>query len=77
MTRSTGLGPWTVADGASSVGIPVRFTQKNGDLYATLLGQPEPGTLVLENLAASEGTTVELLGTGRVASSAGNEGDRR
>ncbi len=64
-----GTRPWTVADGTSSAGIPVRFTQKNGDLYATLLGQPAPGTLMIENRAAGEGTTVELLGRGAVSSS--------
>ncbi len=64
-----GTRPWTVADGASSAGIPVRFTQKNGDLYATLLGQPEPGPLVLKGLTAAAGTTVERLGGSRIASS--------
>jgi len=71
-----GTRPWTVADGESSSGIPVRFTQKAGDLYATFLGQPEAGPLVLNELAAADGTTVELLGGSTVASSNGEGGLR-
>jgi len=54
--------PWVVANGETDGGVAVRFTQKNGDLYATLLATPEARTLELKGLRCAEGSTVTLLG---------------
>jgi alpha-L-fucosidase len=57
-----GTRPWVTANGTSSEGIPVRFTQKGGSLYAILLGTPSAGQVNLDNLQAAEGTTISLCG---------------
>lgn len=54
--------PWVVANGETDGEVAVRFTQKNGDLYATLLATPEARTFELKGLRCAEGTTVTLLG---------------
>lgn len=60
--------PWVKADGITSGSIAVRFTQKEGSLYATLLDTPEAGQVTIEKLRAADGATVELLGsTGKLA----------
>lgn len=54
--------PWTHAEGKTADGIPVRFTQKNNYVYATLLGVPKAGSVTLLSLAPKAGTKVTLLG---------------
>ena len=54
--------PWVVADGATDGGIDVRFTQKDGDLYATMLATPASRTVELKGLRCAVGTTITLLG---------------
>ena len=54
--------PWVTANGTTSAGIGVRFTQKAGAVYATLLDTPTRGTITLEKLNAAAGTTVTLCG---------------
>ena len=54
--------PWVVADGTTDGGVAVRFTQKEGDLYATLFATPASHTFELKGLRCAEGTSVTLLG---------------
>jgi alpha-L-fucosidase len=57
-----GTLPWVIAEGETREHIPVRFTRKNGALYAVLLDTPEGGQVALEKLQAGTGTTIQLLG---------------
>jgi len=63
-----GTHPWTRANGTTNQltadGKPVdlRFTQKEGHLYATLFGKPTSSTILLHNVAAAPGSEVTLLG---------------
>jgi alpha-L-fucosidase len=57
-----GTKPWTRATGSSNEGIDVRFTQKNGDLNAILLGKPKQSEVTLIGVAAKTGTPLHLLG---------------
>lgn len=58
-----GTRPWATAEGKASDNVPVRFTQKDGVLYVILLGTPHTRPLVLEHLAAEQGTSIALLGS--------------
>ena len=49
--------------GKASEDLPVRFTQKDGSLYAMLLGTPSTGSLTLEKLHAADNATISLLGS--------------
>jgi alpha-L-fucosidase len=57
-----GTQPWSRAMGSSNEGIDVRFTQKNGELYAILLGTPKQSEVTLIGVAARPGTALHLLG---------------
>jgi alpha-L-fucosidase len=57
-----GTRPWRRAEGATAEGIPVRFTQRAGTLYAILLGRPPGGSVTLRDVALPEGAGVRLLG---------------
>lgn len=63
-----GTKPWTRANGTTNQvtaeGKPVdlRFTQKDGHLYATLFGKPTGSTILLHNLAAAPSSEISLLG---------------
>ncbi len=57
-----GTRPWLTAEGTTSEGIGVRFTQKDGSLYATLLDTPKAGKITLEKLGAADGTSISLCG---------------
>jgi alpha-L-fucosidase len=57
-----GTRPWTRATGKSTEGIDVRFTRKNGSLYAILLGKPQHSEITLLNVKAKPGTSLHLLG---------------
>ncbi len=54
--------PWVEADGETTSGIPVRYTQKGGAVYATLLDTPRGDRVTIASLRASDPTTVHLLG---------------
>lgn len=54
--------PWVTAEGSTTEGIPVRFTQRGDSLYAILLGTPRRNRVAIEGLRAGEGTTIHLLG---------------
>jgi len=53
--------PWTVAEGKTTDGIDVRFTQKGATLYATLLDTPTGHQIEIVGVQANPGTTVQLL----------------
>jgi alpha-L-fucosidase len=53
--------PWVVADGKTDAGVDVRFTQKGGDLYATLLDTPADQTFEIKGLRCTADTTIDLL----------------
>jgi alpha-L-fucosidase len=57
-----GTQPWSRAVGESKESIDVRFTQKNGELYAILLGKPKQSEVTLIGVAAKPGTSLLLLG---------------
>jgi alpha-L-fucosidase len=54
--------PWTRANGDTSEGLPVRFTQKAGATYAILLGDPKSSTITIKSLAAKADSKIYLLG---------------
>ncbi|MHB9032888.1 MAG: alpha-L-fucosidase, partial [Anaerolineae bacterium] len=54
--------PWFTAEGTSDQGLAVRFTTRAETLYATLLGQPTAGTVLVRGLKALPGSVVHLLG---------------
>jgi alpha-L-fucosidase len=56
--------PWTTAEGKTADGIDLRYTQKDGTLYATLLATPRPGSVTIENFQGLQPGTVQLLGQG-------------
>jgi alpha-L-fucosidase len=64
-----GTHPWTRANGttnqvdAAGRPVDVRFTQKSGALYATLLGRPVGSKVLLHNLTAAPGSAIALLGS--------------
>ena len=60
-----GTRPWQRANGKTGTGTEVRFTQKSGVLYATILGDPRPGSVTLEGIRAKPGSQVKLLGYGK------------
>jgi alpha-L-fucosidase len=57
-----GTKPWTHAVGETDQGISVRFTRKDANLYATLLGKPKSSTIVVRSVKAKPGSEIYLLG---------------
>jgi alpha-L-fucosidase len=57
-----GTRPWRRAEGATAEGIPVRFTQKDGTLYALLLGRPTGGFITLRDVQIPPGARARLVG---------------
>ena len=66
-TAVYGTRPWSRAEGTTREGAGVRFTAKDGALYALVLGTPPGTSLTIEDLAPPEGARVELLGRGPLA----------
>ena len=58
-----GTHPWIRAEGATAQGIPVRFTRKDGSLYAVLLGDVKTASVTLKSVAAMPGSKIYLLGS--------------
>lgn len=54
--------PWILAEGKTTDGVDVRFTQKDDSLYVTLLDTPASNQVELAGLVANPDTTVYLLG---------------
>ena len=67
-----GTHPWTRANGTTSQhtaeGKPVelRFTQKDGKLFATMLAKPAGTRILLHNVTPAAGSEISLLGAGPV-----------
>ncbi len=57
-----GTRPWDQAEGTTSEGIPVRYTQKKDALYVILMGKPETNQITIENLNLKGVFNVNLLG---------------
>jgi alpha-L-fucosidase len=57
-----GTRPWIRATGKSTDGLNVRFTRKDGNLYAILLGKPKQSEVTLVDVAAKPGTSMHMLG---------------
>jgi alpha-L-fucosidase len=60
-----GSHPWKRAASETAEGIPVRFTQKDPAVYATLLGQPKTTTITLRSLSPKAGSRIYLLGNAK------------
>ena len=58
-----GTHPWKRAEGETTEKIPVRFTQKNGQVFAILLGDVKTDAVTLKDLRVQPGTRVSLLGS--------------
>jgi alpha-L-fucosidase len=61
-----GTRPWKRAEGETADGVRVRFTQKEGTVYAFLLGDPKAGTVIIRGLNAKPGAKLNLLGGGEL-----------
>jgi alpha-L-fucosidase len=57
-----GTHPWKRATGETAEGIPVRFTEKDSAVYATLLGQSKTTDITLKSLSLKTGSQIYLLG---------------
>lgn len=57
-----GTHPWTHAEGATADGLGIRFTQKDSDVYATLLGKPQSRVITVKSISPAAGTRIFLLG---------------
>lgn len=57
-----GTRPWRVAEGVAADSSRVRFTQKNGAVYAFLLDEPAGRSVTFRGIRTGDGTTVSLLG---------------
>ena len=58
-----GTRPWARPEGKTTDGVPIRFTQKGGSLYAILLEDQKSSPLHLEGLSAKDGSNISLLGS--------------
>jgi alpha-L-fucosidase len=58
-----GTRPWKRASSTTEDGIDVRFTQREGTLYALLLGRPKTPEVRIRDLTAAPGSTARWLGT--------------
>ncbi|WP_236657418.1 alpha-L-fucosidase [Acidisarcina polymorpha] len=57
-----GTHPWKRAEGKTTSGMDVRFTQKNSTLYATMMGSIQGPSVTIASLKPKAGATIELLG---------------
>jgi alpha-L-fucosidase len=56
--------PWVWAEGRTSDGVSIRFTQKGDSVYAILLDKPKTRQITIESLWADPGTKIQVLGAG-------------
>jgi alpha-L-fucosidase len=61
-----GTRPWQRAEGETREGPAVRFTQRDGRVYATVLGSGASGAVTLQSLPVGRDLRVDLLGHGPV-----------
>lgn len=59
-----GTRPWNRAESKTAGGMEVRFTQKDGKVYAFVIGKPEGNTIRIENFPEANGKEVRLLDGG-------------
>ena len=57
--------PWLEAEGRTAEGVPVRFTQKENQVYTILLGTPKHRQVTIQSLQADKNATLHLLGHDR------------
>jgi alpha-L-fucosidase len=57
-----GTRPWRAAGATTPDGLEVRFTQKAGALYATVLGTPAGASVTVPGVELIDGAAVDLLG---------------
>jgi alpha-L-fucosidase len=57
-----GSRPWTVADGQTAEGPDVRFTSRDGAVYAIVRSAPDLPAVTLRGVTIAAGSTVQLLG---------------
>jgi alpha-L-fucosidase len=62
-----GTRPWERAEGRTRDGLGVRFTARDGTVYAILLGTPPAPRVVLEDVVLPRGARVRLVGGGPIA----------
>jgi alpha-L-fucosidase len=58
-----GSRPWKRATGETAEAIPVRFTQKESAVYATLLGSPKTASVTLKSITPATDSQIYLLGS--------------
>jgi alpha-L-fucosidase len=61
-----GTRPWQRAEGRTSDGQQIRFTQRNGTLYAILMDVPRSTELSIEDVSVPSDAVLTLLGQPRV-----------
>lgn len=54
--------PWERTEGQAEGGLSLRFTRKDGHVFAFILGQPSGSALRLPGLSARQGSEMRLLG---------------
>jgi alpha-L-fucosidase len=57
-----GTRPWKRAEGEAADGVRVRFTQKDGAVYAFLLGEPKAKAVTIKDMSLKPSASVSLLG---------------
>jgi alpha-L-fucosidase len=57
-----GTHPWKRAVGETTEGTQVRFTQRDSEVYATLLGRPRAETVTIKSVSLAPDSKVVLLG---------------
>ena len=57
-----GTRPWRVTDATTPDGLDVRFTQRDGSVFAIVLGTPTTSRVRVPEVALDDGATVRLLG---------------
>jgi alpha-L-fucosidase len=57
-----GTHPWKKAESETVEGLRVKFTQKNGAVYAFLLGEPKGKTATIRAITLKPGATITMLG---------------
>ena len=56
--------PWTPNEGATAEALPVRYTAKDGDVYAVVLGTPSSRIVTIADVEPADACLVHLLGHG-------------
>jgi alpha-L-fucosidase len=68
--------PWVRAEGVTSGGVPIRFTQRANSLYAIFLKLPAERSVLVEGLSLQPETSVHFVGGSETALTWSQEGDR-